>query len=66
MDGIGRGGEVLVWQITVISLVAMLASGSILARRHTWQYGGDTRGVLAAWGRGVAADVGFSTDEVGF
>jgi hypothetical protein len=29
----GGGGEVLVWQIAVISLVAVLASGCVLVRR---------------------------------
>jgi hypothetical protein len=56
----------LVRQIAVISLVAVLASGSVLVRRCAWQFGGDTRGVVGAWDRGVAADVSFATDEVGF
>ena len=62
----GGGGEVLVWQIAVISLVAVLASGSALVRRCAWQFGGDTHGVLGAWDRGAAGDVSFATDEVGF
>jgi hypothetical protein len=46
MDGIGREGKVLVWQIVMIFLVAVLASRSVLVRRCAWQFGGDTCGVL--------------------
>ena len=55
-----------VWQIAVILLVTVLALGSVLVRRCARQFGGDMLGMLADWGRRVAVDVGFATDEVGF